>query len=77
MIFYVKNDGLTVQFYSDKTDRDLVKKAPSAHLVMPPFQIDSNMLPEINGKKIAETWFNKVFLKVKRLGKAFSWTCLN
>ena len=36
---------------SDKTDRDLVQQAPSARLVLPPFQIDSNMLQEMNEKK--------------------------
>ena len=34
--------------YSDKTNCDLVQQAQSAGLVLPPFQIDSNMLQEIN-----------------------------
>ena len=42
-----------------------MQHAHTARLVMPPFQIDSNMLHEINEIKISETRFNKVFLKEK------------
>ena len=43
-----ENDDLTVQYCSDKTDRDLMQQAPSARLILPPFEIILDMLHEIN-----------------------------
>ena len=39
-----------------------MQQTPSARLVLPPFQIDSNMLQKKYIKDIAETWFNESVL---------------
>ena len=45
-----------------------MKQTHNARLVLPPFQIESNVYVKYM-KKFAETRFNKVFVQVKRMEK--------
>ena len=48
-----------------------MQQKPSARLVLPPFQIDSNVLQQKKMKNITETRFNESVLASETTGKYF------